>query len=188
MKNTIRAFIAVEINESLQNGLLHAQGILRQSGADVKWTEPNNIHLTLKFLEDIPASNVGVIGEIMAKAVQGIRPFPIDITELNAFPDILFPKIIWAGVTKNADLLSRIVTNLDAGLTPLKIKKEERQFAAHITLGRTRSFIGKDKLSASLEETNLPSGLTQTVNHLSLIQSALTPKGPVYTTVQKVSL
>ena len=180
MTPKIRAFIAIEIEQHIKDALIRVQDKLRTSEADVKWTTPNDIHLILKFLGDVPPSDIEAISLVMAKSVTGIPPFPIDITELGAFPDILFPKIVWAGVTKNADTLVKIAKDLDSNLTKLKIKKEERPFSPHITLGRERSFRGKDKLSAALEQTDLPSGLTQMVSSLTLFKSTLTPQGPVY--------
>ncbi len=188
MTTKIRAFIAVEIDPRVRDALIQVQNKLRASEADVKWTEPNDIHLTLKFLGDILPSDIDAAVAIMTKSISGITPFPIDITELGAFPDILLPQIIWAGVTKNADILIKIAQNLESDLTKLKIKKEERSFTAHITLGRERSFRGKDKLSAALEETNIPPGLTQTIKGITLFKSTLTPQGPIYEPLKAITL
>lgn len=188
MEKSIRTFIAVEIEERFRQELVRVQDKLRASGADVKWTEPQDIHLTLNFIGDIAPSKITSIREIMSGIAANIPAFPVDITELGAFPDILFPKIIWAGITRNADILARIANEFETGLDKFKTKKEDRKFAPHITLGRTRSSRGKDQLVAALEETNIPAGLTQMVNRLTLFQSQLTPQGPVYSVLGESAL
>ncbi|MBF0123210.1 MAG: RNA 2',3'-cyclic phosphodiesterase, partial [Candidatus Omnitrophica bacterium] len=160
MTTKIRAFIAIELDQHVRDALIQVQNKLRVSDADVKWTAPNDIHLTLKFLGDIFPSDTDTVSLIISKSVTGISPFIIDITELGAFPDILFPKIVWAGVTKNTNTLIKIAKELDTDLVKVKIKKNERPFTAHITLGRERSLCGKDRLSAALEETNIPPNLS----------------------------
>ncbi|NLE64903.1 MAG: RNA 2',3'-cyclic phosphodiesterase [Elusimicrobia bacterium] len=184
----IRAFIAIDLNETIKTSLEQVQKTLASSEADVKWTEKASLHMTLKFLGDISPDQVEPIAEVMTRVVATTPKFSFDITELGAFPDILFPKIIWAGVGQNAETLEGIARRLEEELLKLKIKKDERAFSAHITLGRTRSTNGKDRLVAALEETNLPSGLSQAVGGITLFQSLLTPQGPVYTALKNAPL
>jgi len=179
MKNVLRAFIAIDINDTIKQAILSVQNNLRQSGADVKWVETKNIHLTLKFLGDITRDDIPAVEAVMAKATN--RPaFPISITDIGAFPDILFPQIIWAGVTENAGALTSIVENLNDGLKRLKIKKEDRPFSPHITIGRVKSNRNNNQLVAALEENWLPKTASQTVDSLRLYESRLTSEGPIY--------
>ena len=188
MEKPIRTFIAVELDENLRDELVRVQDKLRASDADIKWTDPENIHLTLNFLGDTAPSKVETIKSILSEIAAGSSAFPVDITELGAFPDILFPKVIWAGITRNAEVLTRIAQELESRLVKFKSKKEDRKFSPHITLGRMRTPRSKDKLCAALEETNLPKGLTQTIRNLTLYQSQLTPTGPVYSVLGKAQL
>jgi RNA 2',3'-cyclic 3'-phosphodiesterase len=188
MSQTIRTFIAMEINEQIRRELTRVQDTLRHANADVKWTEPENIHLTIKFLGDAPVEKLPEINSVLDQTAGAFHPFDIEIQELGAFPNSHAPRIIWAGVTRQADQVTAIASMIESGLEPLGFKKEDRAFSAHITLGRARSPDGKVRLSRAIAETALPAGLTQKISRLTLFQSQLTSSGPVYSTIHQSAL
>jgi 2'-5' RNA ligase len=188
MNTTLRTFIAIEINDHVRRELTSLQDKLREANADVKWTEPENLHITIKFLGDTPAEKLPEINAVLDQTARAFHSFDLDIGELGAFPNTHAPRIIWAGATRQADQVAAIAAMIEAGLEPLEFKKEDRAFTAHITLGRTRSPHGKARLSKALTETALPPGLTQRVSRLTFFQSHLTSQGPVYTAIHKSEL
>jgi 2'-5' RNA ligase len=188
MSPSFRTFIAIEINDHVRCELTGIQDILREANADVKWTAPENIHITIKFLGDTPADKLPEINAVLDQTARAFHSFDIDISELGAFPNSHAPHIIWAGVTRQADQVIAIAAMIEAGLGPLGFKKEERAFTAHITLGRARSPHGKVRLCRALQETKLPSDLSLNINRLTLIQSQLTPSGPIYQAIHQSQL
>lgn len=167
------------------------QNKLKQSGADVKWIELENIHLTLKFLGDADDKKLEGIKEILADVASGTRAFQAQINSLGAFPKIDFPRVIWAGLDKGDSETKGIVKALEEKISKLGIPKENKAFQSHITLGRTRSGINKDKLAAALDETNnsiTKENLEFIVSKITLFKSTLTPKGALYEILHETNL
>jgi RNA 2',3'-cyclic 3'-phosphodiesterase len=188
MNTTIRAFIAIELNDHIRHELSRIQSLLKRADADVKWTEPENLHLTIKFLGDTPIDKLPEINSVLEQTANAFHPFDIEIQELGAFPNTHAPRIIWAGVTRQADQVTAIASMIESGLEPLGFKKADRAFSTHITLGRARSPDGKVCLSRAIAKTALPTGLTQKISRLILFQSELTSSGPVYSTIHQSAL
>lgn len=186
--DTLRLFIAAELDPGTQEAIGIIQNHLKKSGGDVKWVKPSNIHLTLKFLGDAPANMVDGITTAMQESVQSVRTFSMEISGLGAFPRISNPRIIWMAVENGQREVKQIADFLEEKLETLGIKKEEREFSAHITVGRTRSPQNSFALSKALKEFKPAAPLTQEVNHITLIKSTLTAQEPVYEVLRKVDL
>ncbi|HOW34842.1 MAG TPA: RNA 2',3'-cyclic phosphodiesterase [Candidatus Omnitrophota bacterium] len=183
--NTLRLFIAIELDPSVREAIGIIQDHLRKSGADVKWVKPDDIHLTLKFLGDTPTDIVDKIANAMQESVQSVKKFLIEITGLGAFPKISSPRIIWVGIENGRKEVKQIAASLEEKLETLGIKKEEREFSAHITVGRTRSPQNIFALSKILKEFKSTAPITQEVSHITLIKSTLTAQGPVYEVLRR---
>lgn len=186
MSETIRSFIAVELDSQIRDQLARIQLQLKKSGADVKWVSPDNIHLTLKFLGHAPAETLHKAGGILQENFKNVHAFEITIDRLGVFPRIERPRVIWVGIRRNADKLREIAGTIDEKLLPLGFEKEEREFSAHMTLGRVRSSYQVSKLSRAVQEYTMKDVLPQTVKKITLFQSTLTPQGPVYTALQEI--
>ena len=98
----MRAFIAIELSPEIKDSLEQIQSHLKYSGADVKWIETGNIHLTLKFLGDITEENCGKIKSILGEISRATKPFEMSIKDIGAFPNIDYPRVIWVGLDKGA--------------------------------------------------------------------------------------
>ncbi|MBC8549561.1 MAG: RNA 2',3'-cyclic phosphodiesterase [Candidatus Brocadiales bacterium] len=178
---TIRVFIAIEINSEIKDKLSEYLSKLKRTGADVKWVSTENIHLTLKFIGYIEKEALINLNEIINDAVSGIEPFSISIGNIGAFPSLNKPRVVFASVQERGNNLLRIYEKLDKGVGQLGIKKESKKYVGHITLGRVKSQKNISKLKNTLN-----AGLEcffgrEKVTSLSLMQSKLTPTGPLYT-------
>lgn len=116
------------------------------------------------------------------------------IFSVGAFPKIDTPRVIWIGVDKGDKEAKKIAKELEEKLQKLGIPGEERGFSAHITLGRTRSILGREKLTQALK-TGMdrlfgehPGLLEFAVTKITLFKSTLTPKGPVYEALKEANL
>ncbi len=178
---TIRAFIAVEIDNEIKNRLSEFLNQLKKTGADVKWVAPENIHLTLRFIGNIGEEVLPGLNRIITDAVSCLSAFSIGIGNIGAFPGLKKPRVIFVRVQDKENNLLKIYENLDMGVESLCIKRESRRYVGHITLGRNRSLKNISRLTSVLNSaTECFFGLEK-VNYISLMQSRLTPTGPVYT-------
>jgi len=188
----IRSFIAIELSEEAKKGLAGLKKELEKNEHRfVKWVDPRGIHLTLKFLGNIPSERVTEITEAMGKAVQGISPFCLEISGLGAFPSLKQARVLWVGIGGELDQLSTLQQNIDSVLAALGFAREERPFVPHLTLARVRE-------GASLPERRSFGELVGSaafedeypieVEAVRLMRSQLTPAGALYTCLSVVGL
>jgi 2'-5' RNA ligase len=190
---TLRAFIAIELNEAVQIALREVQDRLKKAVPPgvVRWVNPKGIHLTLKFLGDIPASQVQEITEALTRAGAGVTPFTFVVEGRGCFPDFRRPNVIWVAVTEKSGALARLQKAVEAEVSPLGYPPEGRAFRPHLTLGRTNRDAGGEKLrqvGVAVENTVVEVLGTVEVRSLSLMRSDLRPTGAVYTRLAEVSL
>ncbi len=187
----MRTFIAIELPESIKDFLSRIQDQLKGSQADVKWVAPRNIHLTLKFLGEVNEKKLDEITCILEDTAKNKRPFYIRIFSLGAFPKINSPRVIWVGIDKGDNETKGIARELEEKISKTGIPKEDKPFSSHITVGRIRSNLNRERLVGGLKTlTNSFSGenLEFLANSITLFKSTLTPKGPIYETLKRVSL
>src|SRR4030043_96643 len=135
----MRTFIAIELPPEIRDSLSRLQEELKATQADVKWVEPQNIHLTLKFLGEVEEKKIAKITEIMEDTAGKINKFPARLTSLGAFPKIDFPRVIWVGLDTADKEIRQIAKELEEKIAKIGIPKENRAFSSHITIGRLRS-------------------------------------------------
>ena len=184
----MRAFIAIELSEEIRNALFQIQSHLKYSGADVKWVEKDNIHLTLKFLGEISEAKVKEISDILDGIGKETGPFEITLKDIGAFPKIDYPRVIWVGLDKGVKESAELAVKVDEALSKIGFQKESRPFAAHLTIGRVRSPKNKEALKEKVESCQLPPAKPQLISSVILFQSKLTPKGPIYTKLHESQL
>jgi len=187
----MRTFVAIELSDQIKTYLNKIQNQLRTSGADIKWVEPENIHLTLKFLGEIDDKKLAKVVEILkATAADGFE-FYLRLASLGAFPNLNSPRVIWVGLDQGDKETKEIAETLEDKLAEIGIPEENRSFSSHITIGRSRSGLNRIKLTPLLKDlSNIPGeeNLRFKVTKITLYKSTLTPKGPVYEALKEVSL
>lgn len=186
--NTIRAFIAVEIDPQTKQKISGLISSLKKSNADVKWVAEEQMHLTLKFLGNIEQTKIQEISDTLNSISANSSPFTIHLSQLGAFPNIDHPRVIWLGIDKGADMLKTFAEKIELGLEKLRIKRETRGFKSHLTLGRVKSSKNMLNLVKLLKETAFYSETDISIDELILFQSTLTPKNAIYTILSKNKL
>ncbi|MFA5351315.1 MAG: RNA 2',3'-cyclic phosphodiesterase [Candidatus Omnitrophota bacterium] len=187
----MRTFIAIELPQEIKEKLSELQARLKQSEADVKWVEPENIHLTLKFLGEIGEDKLPKIIEIIESTTQNTKQFRLSLSSLGAFPRVEFPRIIWIGINKGDKETVLLAKALEEKIEKLGIPGEERPFSSHITIGRVKGPLNKDKLAKTLKQSgDYFSGkdIGFDVTKVTLFKSTLGPGGPVYAALKEVKL
>ncbi len=181
MEETVRSFIAIELGAQALQQILTFQKALTDTGADLKLVEPENIHITLRFLGDTPQSLINKISEEL-KTIQ-FTPFKVLLSGVGAFPSLQRINVVWAGIEEGMLGLIDIHGQVEARLKKLGIAPDDRNFSPHITIARVRSARNKDKLAEVLAASQKKEFGEFMVDSVKLKKSVLTPKGPIYTTL-----
>jgi 2'-5' RNA ligase len=186
MKKT-RTFVAIEMPEDVRQQFKEVQATLRRADAHVKWVEPHNIHLTLKFLGDIGEDHLEGLFEGLAEGVQGIPSFEITLSRLGAFPNLKKPRVIWIGVERGKEEMIQLQKKLEESIFNHGFPREDRKFSPHLTIGRVKSPRGLDELVTIMKDTPFESN-SIAIREVVVMTSTLTPEGPIYTPLRKIGL
>ena len=187
----MRTFIAIELPKEVRDALDKLEQQLKSAQADVKWLAPENIHLTLKFLGEIDDKKSDSIIKIVNEVAANQKSFQARISSIGAFPKINSPRVIWAGIDKGDEETRKIALELENLIAKLGIPKEDRPFSSHITIGRTRSAINRERLVQELSKLNgqlTQENLEFSVKKVTLYKSTLTPQGPIYEILNEAHL
>jgi RNA 2',3'-cyclic 3'-phosphodiesterase len=188
----IRSFIAIELPEEAKRGLARLRRELeRDEHRFVKWVDHKGIHLTLKFLGNIPSRRATEITDAMKKATLGISPFHLEISGLGVFPSLKQPRVFWVGVSGELDKLSGLQQNIDSVLAALGFAREERLFVPHLTLARIREGASPPERRSFGElvgSTTFQDKYPVEVEAVRLMRSQLTLAGAIYTCLSVIGL
>lgn len=185
-------FVAIPVPADVRQEIARAQGRLRRyapPGA-IRWTRPEQFHITLKFLGDVPAEQVGRLQESTAPICSGSPALPLSAHGVGFFPNIRRPRVLWAGASDINGRLLELYRQLDAALRWLAPADRTEKFTSHITLGRFKpghhAAIPKLlELAASLRERHF--GDWQ-AHEVELVRSDLTSTGATHTAMAAFKL
>ncbi len=181
---SIRSFLAFDIDsEVVMKRLVDVQGLLLKIGADLKVVEPQNIHITVRFLGNVSEGTVEKIFLDMQKLQ--FTPFDVKIHGVGAFPDVRYPRVVWAGITQGANDLRQIFSQLEPHLQALGFAPDPKGFSPHLTIARVRSGRNKVELAKFItDNVNFEFGVVH-AKCFRLKKSELRPTGPVYSTLKE---
>jgi 2'-5' RNA ligase len=187
----MRCFIAIDIDEKIRNALSDLQQQL-QSGIDVKksdlkWVNPQNMHLTLKFLGEIEDAKVVEICNIVKAAADRHKSFELDIESVGHFGG-KSARVLWVGTGKGGENLLELQKDIEKSLALAGWPEETREFSGHLTLCRIRKpAAGVNLARVSEDYKDFKLGTIQ-ADSVSVYQSQLKPTGPVYTVLGNYKL
>ena len=194
MKYTVRTFIAVEIDDAVRRRVVELIGAYAATAAKVSWVQRQNLHLTLKFLDEVPLGAIPEVSAAVEKAAAAFHPFDLEIRAAGAFPSKRRPRTLWVGTGNGSDTLAALHAALENALKPLGFPKEHRRFAAHLTLGRVRgpnpagTTSGLDALVPLIRQNSDFNAGRFRVAELIVFSSQLTPQGPIYEALARAPL
>ncbi|MBI5755827.1 MAG: RNA 2',3'-cyclic phosphodiesterase [Nitrospirae bacterium] len=184
----MRCFISISLPEGTKRGIVAIQERLKSSGADVSWTRPEGMHLTMKFLGEVEEKRLSKIETALNRAVSDISLFSLNVSEIGIFPDMRRPRVVWIGLKEDGDNLVRLQKGVEEELRKIGFPSENRGFTPHITLGRIRSNRNIEKLLNLIEEEKVIELGSFEVSDVHLMRSELKPAGAVYTELYKAVL
>jgi len=187
----LRTFIAVEMPPRVKARAGELIGKLRAAGADITWVRPEQMHLTLKFLGDVPDTETPDICRVVKEVAAGFEPFEIICRGAGAFPSSREPRTLWIGIEDGAEELRRLQAALDEALTvKLGFAKEQRGFHPHLTMGRVkRAAPGtRDELAALLDQLGDFDADLAVIDEVVTFASFLDRKGPTHEALDHAEL
>jgi RNA 2',3'-cyclic 3'-phosphodiesterase len=151
----IRTFVAVEMSPRVKARATDLIEKLRVASSDITWVRPPHMHLTLKFLGDVPDTETPDICQVVRLVAAQFEPFEITCRGVGAFPNLQNPRTLWIGIEDGADELKQLQAAIDEALKKdLRFAKDQRGFHPHLTIGRLKrdSAEGRNELSRLLTE------------------------------------
>lgn len=181
-----RVFCAVEVPEQVRQRVLQHIERLKDAvpAAKASWSRDANLHLTLKFLGEIPQTSVLDFSNAASRAVAGLAPFSIRLQETRIFPKHGQPRVLWIGVNDLSGKLGELQARLEEESAQAGFKKDDRPFQPHLTVARLRQPRHARTLAAKHKQMEFePAEIA--LSELLVIKSELSGKGSKYTVVSR---
>lgn len=184
MTDSIRTFIAIDLPSDVKEALSAFVETLKGRGlSGVRWVNPNGIHLTLKFLGEIPPSTVPLLLDAIESVAASHHCFTLGLGRLGVFPDPDNPRVLWVGLDGDLSSLAELQASVEEQCLFLGFEPDRRRFTPHLTLGRVRRALPeteRELVRAAMQEEANPGSIQWQVDEIHLIHSTLTPQGAVY--------
>ena len=178
----IRAFIAVDIPETVRAAISEAQARLKRAhvGVKISWTKVENIHITLQFLGYVEETVVEKVSFALDNVSQDHTAFELNVRGAGAFPNEVRPRVLWVGCEDAHGKLKTLATAVQAAMQPLGFQPEHREFSAHLTLGRVKFPKPDAALTRALDSIKNEEFGAMRVETLHIFESQLHPQGSIY--------
>jgi len=179
----VRLFVACEVPDDVKRDIGEVIESLRgRSGTAVRWIKPDGLHVTLKFLGEVPVKKLPAVKLAVQEAVVGHSPFELEFSNIGTFGGREGLRIMWIGVAGDVLRLEALVRAVNAALAVVGFEPERRPFRPHLTLGRVRDEIPtrqRAEIEVHVGKTPVPSTSWRT-SQVSLMRSRLTAQGAMY--------
>ncbi len=175
--NKVRAFISVDIPKNIQREIKKIQEMLPEF--EGKFTETENLHLTLKFLGNIDEK---ILPEVKRRLKEiNFKRFETRISGIGVFsPEHV--RIIWVKLDDCENLQKAVDEKLS------DIFEKEKRFMSHLTIARVKNIMDKKRFLEEIGKIKIPSGLDFQIKSFQLKKSTLTSKRPIYETIEEYFL
>lgn len=199
----IRAFLAVELSQELQDKLGAFQQEFKrrivseiQRDARISWVQPAKIHLTIKFLGDMDEQVIDPLSGAIEQAVGSQPSVIVPLERLGAFPRPQSPRVLWVGPSivwergAEAKRLGEIHGAIEQACDGVGFLRETKPFSPHLTLARIKAgehHVGGALVKSGVLDRPLSLG-SLAVESVVLMRSELKPTGSVYTKLWDVRL
>jgi 2'-5' RNA ligase len=181
----MRTFIALDFDKAVKDQLAALEARLKPRCPKLKWVEPAQIHLTLKFLGEITQQQAAPVTAALNNLAAQCRPFDIAIEDVGCFPPSGGVDVVWVGIKDATGRLAECQARCEDLIEPLGFPRERRRFAPHLTLARNRDRANGPQIRDALKQEGPLHVGRQTVGAITFYQSTLTPSGPIYKALSK---
>ena len=183
----MRTFIAIELPDNIKKEIEQLQAPLKRTEAFVSWVKPSNIHVTLKFLGEVPEEKINEVFSATQKALEETGKFSMSLKGTGTFPNLKRPRVIWIGAGSGEEELSLMAKRIEEEMAKIGFPREKRKFSAHFTIGRVKSPKNLEKLMGLVESSDFQTEKIE-VGEVVVMKSQLHPAGAIYTPLKKIPL
>lgn len=183
----MRTFIAVELPEKIKKEIEQLQAPFKKTDTFVSWVKPRNIHVTLKFLGEVPEEKIDRVFSAAQRAVEGTGKFTMSLKGTGAFPNPRRPRVIWVGAGSGEEELALLAAKIEQEMENIGFPKEKRKYSAHFTVGRVKSPKNIEKLMELVSSSDFQTEEIE-VGEVVVMKSQLDPGGAIYTPLKKIPL
>lgn len=184
----MRLFVASSFEPAFAASLRAAADYARAAAPKgaVKWVEPANFHLTYAFLGELSPAAAESAKKGMAAGLEGIKSFTMSLGSFGVFPSARRPRVLWVGIGDGAAALRELADRLAVGLSAAGLIFENR-FEPHITIGRVADTLPENFIRRVSDFAPARKAVSL-LSSVELMESVLTPEGPVYRQVHSCRL
>ena len=187
-----RVFISIEVTVTIIERLSTLQRSMDESipRGSVRWTPSEQMHLTLKFLGDVPGTEIPSVESALQPVGRGHASFQLSARGLGAFPNARNPRVLWVGLEGDVENLRQLQSQIEQAVNPWAAQEEHRPFKAHLTLGRVRQEAGRKArlIGESIQTVTAEDFGAWPVTQFRLMRSQLSPKGAIHTCLAEFPL
>ncbi len=188
----MRTFVAIDFSPEIRKKIGEIIEYFKTQTPDyaLKWVEPQNLHMTIKFLGELSEGHLRTIKDVLSDTLEGRSAFEIEVTGMGMYPSTQKPRVIWLGV-EGSEPLKDIHQSLDQALQKASIPPDKRGLSPHLTIARVRrnveTLIVQD-IGKTLSQFKIDSLGKCTIDRIVLYKSTLTPSGPIYDPLLSIPL
>lgn len=182
-----RLFVSIDL-DGLGEAVADVQSLF-EGASGLNFVDPEQAHVTLKFLGDTDPERVDEIGAELDAAVAdaAVDPFHAAFGGLGVFPSLDYISVVWLGVEDGGAEMTALHEAIEPRMTSLGFDAEDHEFTPHVTLARMEHAGGKDLVQEAVRDRD-PTAGTLDVEEIRLTESVLTADGPEYSTVETIPL
>ena len=182
-----RLFAAIKIHpsENYTSRYLSLKNSLKDE--KIRWVDPENIHITLKFFGETPEHHIPGINMALKKASNGVSPFELSLTNTGIFGSSSKARVIWFGIDPSNEL-NLLFNNILRELKNIGMENDRQNFVPHLTVGRIKSLEDKKFFQQVIDKHREGHIQKEEVNKFHLFESILSPQGPTYNIIETFEL
>ncbi len=174
-----RLFLAVKITPDKKLNQLFQNLRTDLTNEKIKWVDPMNLHLTLKFFGETEEIRIKEINQLIEHIISKTNSFCFEISNLGIFGSSYKPKVVWLGINKSNELINLADSILNE-LKTIGFERDRQNFVPHLTLGRINYLTDKKRFKQIVSKYNISKIQTVNVNEIFLFESILRKEGPIY--------
>jgi RNA 2',3'-cyclic 3'-phosphodiesterase len=184
----MRLFVSVDVPDDLAGPIAGLQDEFAEASG-LRFTDPQQAHLTLKFLGAVEADRLPSLARELRAAAgdAGVDPFRVRLGGLGVFPSLEYISVLWLGTETGDAELTRLHETIDKRTTAMGFEADPHDFTPHVTLARMEHAGGKELVRTLVSERD-PTVGEMRVTETRLTESTLTADGPRYSTVERFRL
>ena len=167
------------------SGLDAVRKAIDSMGIIGKWVEEENIHFTYRFLGDVEEERIPSIAKMLKGKLKGVKAPVVEYKGLGVFPSLRSPRVLWVGM--ESEDLQEVKRRVDLALMPFGFPPEDN-FTPHLTLLRIKKLRHFTRFRNYLFQMKDHFFERKVESRLCLIESRLTPEGPIYSVLEEVVL